>query len=523
MSTSSGAERKSAPPTSARQHKPASGNLIQLEESAPERSRPKELNQKIDQIDTELDSLRSELSSTNKRLKTSLSHLADTDVDLTSRVSDAYQQLGDLDNAYKSLTDKSSHISSEIKSISKSINEINRKTDADIGALGDGYRLLAERTEELARKSKLTTQNLNKSIRENAQAMQTLEKSLLAEIDGLAEASKARDDSLGEETRALGENLNKATEEIRNSRARMLKLQAVDQALEKRADALEATTQELTKKSRELSRSTTTLNQRTGQLAEAIEALQAQAQAHSGLIAGLQSRTEKTANALYALIMLEKRHFRLVLGGLALLLLALAAYLAVDRANWETEAQVNASLHAGISDISDNLAVTDNEVAGVESQVKAVDRRVTQVEDKVHQEISSINDKLTTIGDQVESLDGRVTNMRPYKTFGNGNVIHGPAWVASQPAKSYVVHLATVGDKQALYDLAERYSHYLKDDLAYLPVTFRGAQQYALLYGHYASDSEAYSALSRMPRTIERQQPAVYPMSTIQNYNNKNE
>ena len=520
MSTASKTEQKGAPAQVRKKQKKTADNLIHLDENAPERGQPGELNQKIDQIDADLDALRSELSTTNKSLKTSLTQLADTDIDLTSRVSAAYQQLGDLDNAYKSLTDKSSHISTEIKTISKSINAINQKTDADIGALSDGYRLLAERTEELTQKSKLTTQNLNKSIKENAKAMAGLEQDLLTEIETLARTSKARDDSLGEETRVLGENLDKAAEEIRNSQARMLKLQSVDQALEKRAEALEATTQELTKRSRELSRSTTTLNQRTGQLAEAIEVLQSQTEAHSGLIAGLQTRTEKTANALYALIMQEKRHFRLLIGGLALLLLALAAYLYVDRSNWEEEAQANASLQAGVNSVSESLAVTDNEVANVDNRVETLDNRVTQVDENLHQEITSINHKLTSIGDQVESLDGRVTNLRPYKTFGNGNVIHGPEWVAAQPATNYAIHLATVSDKQSLYDLAERYSHYLKADLAYLPVQFKGSEQYALLYGQFASETEAMAALSSMPRHIERHQPAVYAMSTIQNYNN---
>ena len=509
--TTSKAERKSTPQAQ-KSRKKAADNLIHLDENSPERNRPNELNQKINKIDTDLDSLRSELSSTNKSLKTSLSHLADKDTDLTSRVSEAYQQLGDLDNAYKSLTDKSSRISKEIKEISKSINDINQKTDADIGTLSDGYQLLAERTEVLAQKSKLTTQNLNKSIRENAKAVEALEKNLVAEIDDLAQTSKARDESLGEETKALSENLNKAEEEIRNSQARMIKLQAVDQALEKRADALQATTEELTRKSRELSRSTTTLNQRTAQLTEAIEALQVTTEEHSGLIAGLQTRAEKTANALYALIMQEKRHFRLLSGALVLLLLAIAGFLFYNNANWDDEAQANASLQAGLNSVSEDLAVTDNELAGV-------DNRVSQVDDTIHQEISTINHKLTTMGDQVESLDGRVTNMRPYKTFGNGNVIHGPEWVAAQPGATYVIHLATVNDKQALYDLAERYSHYLKDDLAYLPVTFKGAPQFALLYGEFPSEADAASVLSRMPRYIERQRPAVYSMEKIQRYN----
>lgn len=76
---------------------------------------------------------------------------------------------------------------------------------------------------------------------------------------------------------------------------------------------------------------------------------------------------------------------------------------------------------------------------------------------------------LATIGDQVDSLDDRLTNLHPSRTFGNGNVIHDPTWLAQQAAGQYVIDLATLSDKQA-----EHYSHYLQDDLAYLPVNDNG-------------------------------------------------
>ena len=117
-----------------------------------------------------------------------------------------------------------------------------------------------------------------------------------------------------------------------------MKLQAVDQALEKRSEALESTSVELTKKSRELSRSTTALNQRSSELSAAIAALQAKTEEHSGLIANLQDRTEQTAKVLFALIMREKRHFWTLVAVLAMVVLAIGAFFAYENANWQTEA-----------------------------------------------------------------------------------------------------------------------------------------------------------------------------------------
>jgi myosin heavy subunit len=496
--------------------KAVTDNLVDLDEKAPERANPKELNNKINQIDTDLDSLRSELTTTNKGLKTSLSSLENKDTDLTTRVSAAYQKLGELDASYNSLTDKSANISREIKTITKTINEISQKTGEEIGTLSEGYQELIARTEELAHKSKLTTQNLNKSIKANAEAMKEMEEKLLSEIDGVDKSSLQRDESLNETAKNLENNLNKAEEDIRSSQAKMLKMQAVDQALEKRSEALEATTDELTKKSRELSRSTTLLNKRTGELGEAIAALQVTTEEHEEMIVDLQDRSEKTSHALVAAIMQEKRHFITLGSALGIFLLAFIGYMLYQSSNWNSEAENNAALASGVNSVNTDLGQLDNRVSGVQDQMILGDARL-------HREIEDINDKLTSMGDQVDSLDGRMNNIRPHRSFGNGNVINGPEWLATQSSKPYVIHLATVSEKKDLYKLAERYSHYLKDDLAYMPVDANGKQAYALLFGQFESETKASAKLSRMPRYIERQSPSVHQMGTIQQYisNNK--
>jgi hypothetical protein len=81
-----------------------------------------------------------------------------------------------------------------------------------------------------------------------------------------------------------------------------------------------------------------------------------------------------------------------------------------------------------------------------------------------------------------------------------------------------VIHVATLCDKQELYQLAERYSHYFKDDLSYVPVDVNVSQRFALVYGQFESEAKASAALSRMPRYIERQRPSVHQMGAVQQY-----
>jgi chromosome segregation ATPase len=493
-------------------------SLVTLDENAAGRNNPGELNQKIGKIDSDLDGLRKELNSTNKGLMKNLAQLDEKDTDLRSKVTEAYQQLGALDDAYRSLAGKSADISREIKAVSKRVSEVNQKSDEHFDSLSGEYKTLVERVDELAAKSKKTTQDLNKSIKANTQAMQELERNLLNEIDELANASKSRDKDLDQKTDTLAQGLSKADEGIKANQARLIKMQAIDQALEKRAATLEATTAELTNKSRDLARSTTTLHNRTKQLSDAVAALQATTEEQGEKIEHLEEKAEKTTNALFSLIMLERRHFQVLAASLVLLLLGFVGFLFYNQYNWENETAANAALETGITLVSEDLASTEQQVAGLDDNLATLQHQTQATDEAVQEELSTINQKLATIGDQVDSLDGRLTNLRPHRTFGNGNVINGPEWLARQPAGQYVIHLATLGDKQELYQLAERYSHYLKDDLAYLPVDANGAERFALVYGQFESEAKASAALSRMPRYIERQRPSVHQMGRVQRY-----
>jgi septal ring-binding cell division protein DamX len=253
-------------------------------------------------------------------------------------------------------------------------------------------------------------------------------------------------------------------------------------------------------------------------MAQDIAALQETTEEHGTQIVDLQEKTEKTTNALFALIMQEKRHFRLLTASLGLLVLAVLGYLLYNQLQWQEEATANTALQSGIETLSEDQAVTDNRLASVDNRLGQLQQQSMAADEATQEEITTINQKLATIGDQVDSLDGRLTNLHPHRTFGNGNVIHGPAWLAQQNAGQYVIHLNTLADKQDLYKLAERYSHYLKGDLAYLPVEVNGSQRYALVYGSFESEAKANSTLMRMPRYIERQRPSVHRMGTVQRY-----
>ncbi|MES9830856.1 MAG: hypothetical protein ABW139_01305 [Candidatus Thiodiazotropha sp. DIVDIV] len=486
-------------------------NLVQFESGSSSSALPTELNRKIGMIDADLDDLKTELSKANKGVKTKLLDLSEKEIDLTSRVSEAYQQLGDLDQAYQSLIGKSSLISKEIKSVSKQLVEVTDKTESEMGSLNTDVQALIERTEELSSKSRETTKVLNKSIKDNAKVLRELEGQLLTEINALAADSQQRDETLDTKTDKIGSDLEKAEVEIKSSQARLIKMQAVDQALEKRVANIDATADELTKKSRELSRSTTTLNKRTSELSSAIEELKNQTEEHSGLIADLQDSSEHTARALYSLIMVEKKHYRILGLAIALLVVGMLGFLAYDNANWTAEEQHNLQLQSGVNDNTEQLLIS-------QSQMVEIGTKSLQTDKIIQEEITILNDQLTQIGDQVDSLDGRVNNIRPNSTFGKDNIIHSDQWLSKQPAENYTIHLTTVKEKQQLYKITERYHNQLQDVLAYIPVTVNKSKQFALVYGNYSSRKEAESSMSGLPRYIDRKMPSVHSMKQVQSY-----
>jgi septal ring-binding cell division protein DamX len=118
--------------------------------------------------------------------------------------------------------------------------------------------------------------------------------------------------------------------------------------------------------------------------------------------------------------------------------------------------------------------------------------------------------------DQAQSLDGRISNISPFSQIGSNNVIHGPQWLARQPAESFVIQVAAVADRKDLYAVAERYNHYLKDELSWYAIKSSGSERFVLLSGGYGGEREAATVLRRLPRYVNFQRPVIARMGDIQ-------
>jgi chromosome segregation ATPase len=507
---------------------PAENNLIHLDSGARDTSQPMDINARINLLESSLGELQSSLEQINLSVDEGLERLGDNELDLAAKVSETYKRLGEIDNTYRSLSTISDNIDAEVKKLTVEISDQVEKAATELeqvdtrsshrhAEISAQHEQLATRVNELVGHSKQTHEQLEQCIRTNTDALLALEKQLVAEIQSLADTSQQHDN-------APETDLDAAAKAIEINRARILQMQAVDEALEKRAAALELTTTRLTQKTGDLLASVDILDVRTDELSRVTEKLRDQVDNHTGLISGLQKNVSHMAQNIVALVGMQEKRFRVFSGLIALIVVAIAGFYFY---------QLDAN-HEYALQLAQRSQVVDQQLTGLAQQIIAAGTEITQVQDELKSLDSSVNSKLAVLNnsltekvtmlesqlqdmeDQAQSLDGRLDYVSPFSSFGGDSVMHGSQWLAAQPAESFVIQVASVSDKKSLYDITQRYSHYFKDEMAYYPVSTERGERYVLVSGGYASNADAASALRRMPYYIEFQRPVVARLGDLQ-------
>lgn len=459
----------------------ADDNLITLEDKSGAVKQAGDINNKINTLEDSLGGLQTELNEINMSVELGLERLSDSDLDLTSKVTETYKRLGEIDQTYKNLSEISDNIDSEVKKLTQEISEVaeqsaheleNFEATASIqySQLNEQHEQLTQRINELVKNARQTHEQLTKSISNNTNALLKLEKQLIDEINVLTHATQARDDK-------LEAKLGKAEKTIAVNKASILKMQAIDAALDKRASELEKTTTELNEKSATHQAALAQLDTRSNELAWSLEQLQALSDKHAEQIVDLQVNASLLSRTLIALAGVEKRHFRIVSGALVIIALVIASFVYYQNAVNGSDAQ---------------------QIAGVQT------------------DIESINNKLQHVDDQFQSLDGRMSYLSPFSQFGKESVIHGPQWLATQPAGHFAIQIASSTNKKELYTIAQRYRHYFTEDMSYYTIKTSQGQRHVLVYGSFATSSQASSSLWRMPHYINQQRPSIARIGDIQ-------
>lgn len=469
----------------------------------------KDINTKITSLDTDLAHLRAELGSINASVEQGLDRLGDTDTDLTAKVSETYKRLGEIDNAYKSLLKISTRIDTDIKRLNGDVSTVAEQSASGIKNLEQSTvaqsteftyknQQVVSRVEQLVETSKLTGELLSQKIQATTEKMLQFEAQVITEIEHLSSVTKDKTASI--------------EVSVDSNKAKILKLQSVDEAIIRRATILEISSTELTVKSQEMQASVEQLRLSTSDLSSGLDALvvrtqelEAIAESHGSMIGALQKAGADLSDKLSILAGRESKHFNIFTVSFLLLLIATAAIYFSQQSQFDvTDAMVAEQAMVTESKImSLQQAQTDN--------VVTTDRSLAALESKVDQ-------KMQTMQDQVQSVEGRFNNNSAFSQIGNDNIIHGPQWIAGLLKDHYTVQLAYVDDVSAMYELAERYNQYLKSALSYFEVNENGKTKYVLLSGDYVTSDAAMAEIYTMPRYIGMQQPTARNLGEIQEY-----
>lgn len=491
--------------------------LVHLDVDIPEVGEAKDINRKIDFLDGNLNELNAELESIKSSVEEGLDRLGDTEMDLTSKVSDTYKRLGELDKTYKSLIEISSNIDHEIQKLTGNITEVATHSTAELEKLeataqvhnsyqSQQNQMLVERVNQLVTSSQQTTSDIQVSIQSVRETILVAEHKLVADIEILANSSK-------KDHEVLSKNLDVSNIEIQSSKARILKTEKVDEALVRRANQLEFSTNELTVKSEELDKSVKFLDDRTSNLSNSIlaivehtDALRKESEKHSVQISGIRAK-------LFGLDNKVVKHFRVTLALIALTVIA---------GFWFYDYQTGENTIVALK-AAEQAQVVDSELSGLNQQIQQeqiqsvkLNNEVEKLNDEVSAlstQLSVVNKSVKKLDDQAQSLDGRLTTVLPYDSFGGDNIIHGLEWLAGLPVDKFIIQFAVAPNKQEMYEIAHSYNRYLTEPVSYY-ADVNG--NHVMFYGVFDSSASADAELQRMPYRVNRQRPVVRSVSSVQ-------
>ncbi len=480
-----------------------------------------DINAKITSLDTDLAHLRNELGAINSSVEEGLDRLGDTDTDLTAKVSETYKRLGEIDNAYKSLLEISSRIDRDIRKLNgdvstaaeqsaSGIKNLEQSTIAQSNEFTQKNQLVASRVSQLVETSKLTNDLLEQKIHTTTESILHIEKRIVSEIESLSSIT-------GEKTKSIETSVN-------SNKAKILKLQSVDEAIIRRATTLEITSAELNVVSQRLDSSVDQLELSSNVLTHGIDTLKDRTSElekltsnHGILIGGLQKAGAELSDKILALTDRENKRFNMVSAGFLLLLVATAVIYFAQQNQFD----VNDATIAERSEVVDHKFVSLQNEQAVTTEV--TNNSLTTLEEKIEsmkaamqQEIAQVDYKMQGMKDQVQSVEGRLSQSSPFSGIGDDNILHGPQWILELPKENFIVQLAYTNDKATIYEVAQRYNFYLKDALSYFEVEQDGIAKYVLLSGNYATQDKALSAIKSMPGYIDMQRPQVKSIETIQ-------
>ena len=93
--------------------------------------------------------------------------------------------------------------------------------------------------------------------------------------------------------------------------------------------------------------------------------------------------------------------------------------------------------------------------------------------------------------------------------------IHRENWLLTQNSAYYTIQILGVRNEKRLQNFVEENRLSKEDHIAYYQTSYKGKDWYPLLYGVYATKTEASSAMKELPPTVQKASPWIRRMSSV--------
>jgi DamX protein len=131
---------------------------------------------------------------------------------------------------------------------------------------------------------------------------------------------------------------------------------------------------------------------------------------------------------------------------------------------------------------------------------------VSSPEDQLKAE--PVTDKKT-----IEAISAQEPESQEYQP-GAGK-IHREKWLLTQNSAYYTIQILGVRNEKRLQNFVEENIQAKERNIAYYQTRYKGKDWYPLLYGVYATKTEASSAMKELPPTVQKASPWIRRMSSV--------
>lgn len=475
--------------------------LIQLNEKT--KVPVSDLNNRLGEIESELKHLNARESATNKSFRELLSETRKHTSAQKEELSETRDRMDDITSKYNKMTQDYQRLAAGANILSATLEQARSELSTDISALkvaadermdelGEAQLQMIERANRIEERANQMSRDLDSRVNIIRTTINALENKLQAEIREVAQQSEQRDEALTIRTNMIEENFNNEVVNIRQ----------VHTELDDRTTILEAASDALIHKTDDLQYQSNIMDTRTIDLED-------RSDRH-------EEQIERQANALKDTDNTIQRHHR----GFAVALVLIAATLGIF-----SYQQQNRLLNSEASDIalSDTLASQSALINENGVRISALEANSTANHTDLKKTVGENQQQILKLEKDIEALQHRSSNtshrlsaISPYRSFGIDNTIQPASWLAQQNSEAYVVEVATLNSKDAMYRTAQRWASMLNSaKLSYIETQIDNQTVYTMYYGPFENAQDAERVSYRIPAMNYDSRPVARQVAEI--------